>query len=234
MKVFELSIKVYLVYNISAGEMMSKLSRLIDSTLAKSEKYLEFHNEKIYKGYVFDGLYKVEPDGIYKYDNIYTFRIRTIDEKLCRYLKENISIAYTKYMKVLVVNKKVIPKKHVEKIFTITPIIIKTDRGYWKNNMSLEEYEKRIKDNLIKTYNYFTKQKIKEDFQLFNNIKFENKKPIAVPFKNNISLLGDKITAYINDNQTAQDLAYLALAVGIGENSGRGFGFCGYKYLENK
>lgn len=228
---YELSIKVYLLTDIHASDIQTKISSLIDSTLAKEEKYLQFHQENRYKGYTFDGLYKVEPKGVYHQGGIYVFRIRTVDESLADFFKKNLFTAYTNEMKVLTVSNKIITKRHIEKIFTITPVVIKNDFGYWRSNLSIEDYENRIKINLIKKYQTFNNEKINEDIELFTRIEFNNKKPIVIPLKNNISLLGDKITLYVSENDTAQSLAYFALGVGLGEICSRGSGFCGYKYL---
>ncbi|MFT4144352.1 MAG: CRISPR-associated endoribonuclease Cas6 [Mobilitalea sp.] len=229
--VFELSVKVFLMENISATEMMGKIAVLIDQTLGKEEEYLRFHQENKYKSYSFDGFFKVEQEGIYRQGNIYTFRIRTVNDLLATYLEKELFIAYTSEIKVLTVTKRTITKKHIEKLFSLTPVVIKNDFGYWRGNMTIEDYERRIKDNIIKNYNTFYGKKIEEDFEMFNHLEFDNRKPIAVPFKNNITLLGDKITLYVSENEMAQELAYFALGVSLGEGGSRGFGFCGYKYL---
>lgn len=72
-------------------------------------------------------------------------------------------------------SKKVIPKKHIESIYSITPVIAKFEDGYWKGSNTVEDLEKRIRENLIKKYNEFTNSKIDENFELFNMIKFINK-----------------------------------------------------------
>lgn len=51
-----------------------------------------------------------------------------------------------------------------------------------------------------------------------------------MPYKN-INLLGDKIVLEVAQNHQAQELAYLALGVGLLENNSRGFGFVNFKYL---
>lgn len=228
---YELSVKVYLLENIITTDMMCKIATLIDGTLGKDEEYLIFHQKNKYKGYSFDGLYKVEQEGIYHQGNIYTFRIRTVDPKLAEYFEKNLFTSYTNEIKVLTVTKRIIAQKHIEKIFSITPVVIKNDFGYWRSNMTIEDYERRIRENLIKNFNMFYGKKIDENFELFTHIEFNNRKPIAIPFKNSISLLGDKITIYLSENERAQTLAYFALGVGMGENGSRGSGFCGYKYL---
>lgn len=229
--IHELSVKVYLLESITAADVMSKIAILIDGTLGKSEEYLRFHQENKYKGYSFDGFFRVEQEGVYHQGNIYTFRIRTVDLALAEFFEKNLFTAYTQDIKVLTVTKRNIAKKHIEKLFSITPSVIKNDFGYWRSNMTIEDYERRIKENLIKNYNTYYGKKIDEDFEMFTHMEFNNRKPIAVPFKNNISLLGDKITLHVSENEMAQSLAYFALGVALGENGSRGFGFCGYKYL---
>lgn len=229
--IYELSVKVYLLENITTAEMMGKIAILIDGTLGREEEYLRFHQENKYKGYSFDGFFRVEQEGVYHQGNIYMFRIRTVDLSLAEFFEKNLFTAYTKEIKVLTVTKRNIVRKHIEKLFSITPVVIKNDFGYWRSNMTIEDYERRIKENLIKNFNTFYGKKIDEDFELFTCLEFNNRKPIAIPFKNNISLLGDKITLHVSENEMAQSLSYFAIGVSLGENGSRGFGFCGYKYL---
>ena len=125
---------------------------------------------------------------------------------------------------------KIVPKKFIEKIYTLTPIIIKTESGYWKGNLSIDGFEKRIRENLIKKYNEINNTKIEEDFELYNSIEFKNKKPVSVNYKN-IKLLGDKISINISSNPVAQELAYLSLGTGVGEMNSRGLGYVNYRYL---
>jgi len=231
MTVSELTVKVYVLENVESNQLYNQIASLIDTTLSKDPKFLKLHQENTFKNYCFDGLYPLEKGGSYQKGKIYSFRIRTIDEKLLKYLTNHIANAYTSRLKVLTVVCRDIPQKHLEKIFTITPCILKNDGGYWRKLLSIDEYENRIKVNLIKNYNDYFNVKIDEAFQFFTRIEFNNEKPIAVPFKDGISLLGDKITLYISENQTAQELAYFALGVGLGEIGSRGFGFPGYRYL---
>lgn len=118
----------------------------------------------------------------------------------------------------------------ISKLYSVTPVILKNDFGYWKAEMSLPEYEERLVVNLIKKYQSFTGEKIEEDVHLYDSILFKNKMPVKIPYKN-IHLLGDKIDLEIANNEMAQKLAYFALGVGLGENNSRSCGFVNYKYL---
>lgn len=230
MKVYELTLKIYLLKNLPLYEAYEELSELIDKSLCKDKDLLDLHNENKYKYYTFSLPYKLEEDKIYKAGNIYSVRIRTIDENILRNFKTQLVNMYTSVIKALTIDVKVIPKKHISTIYSITPLVIKTDNGYWKGNLSLDQYEKRIKENLIKKYNQFFNEKIDEDFPLYNFIKFDNQKPVGVKYKG-ITLLGDKITLNVSDDEISQKIAYLALGAGVGEMCPRGMGFINYKWV---
>lgn len=230
MKVYNLDIKVYLLNDIYLNKMQQSIASVIDLTLSQSQKYIDFHNSIGYKFYCFNGLYPMENNGVYKEDNIYTFQLRTIDKDLCEYLIRELRDIITNDIKVLKCDLKIIPKKHIEKIFSITPLIIKDDKGYWREHMSLKEFEERIKINLIKKYNKFTGEKIDENFEFYTAIEFKNRKPISIDYKN-IKLLGDKLQLTIADDKLSQKIAYMALGTGLGENNARGLGFVNFRWL---
>ncbi|MEA4827393.1 MAG: CRISPR-associated endoribonuclease Cas6 [Clostridium sp.] len=230
-RVNELTLKVFLLKNIRREDALEKISELIDKSLAKNKKFLEFHTSNKFKNYTYNSFFPVETSTrLYKEGNIYSIKIRTIDEELVDYFKKSLVNEYTDYIKALTIESKIIDKRYIENIYSITPCIINTDKGYWKGNLSIDEFERRIKENLIKKYNNFFDIKLNEDFQLFNMIKFDNLKPISCKYKS-ISILGDKLTLNIAENETAQELAYLAIGTGLGEMGSRGFGFSNYKWL---
>ncbi|MPM80204.1 hypothetical protein SDC9_127251 [bioreactor metagenome] len=149
---------------------------------------------------------------------------------MAQHFKKYLCDEKTEYLKSLTIEEKTLPKKHIEKIYSITPCVIKTAMGYWKGNLSLDDYENRIKSNLIKKYNQFLQTEIDENFPIYNFIAFDNKKPVSTVVKD-VELLGDKVTLVISDDEESQKLAYLALGTGIGESNSRGCGFVNFRYL---
>lgn len=228
--VFEICVKVYILKDISFTNILAREAEYIDSALAQSEKWLEYHEINQFKKYCFGCLYPIEKDGVYKKDNIYTITARTVDAELARYFSKVLRNHYTDSMKGLVVENRVLPRKVIGEIYSLTPVIQKSDYGYWKNQMSLEEFERRLFENAVKKYNQFTGKKIDEDFQLYTNITFLNRKPIANEYKG-IRLLGDKVNLKIADNAQAQELAYFLLGTGMCEMNSRGYGYCNYRWL---
>lgn len=229
MNIYELKIKVYLLENIKINETQNYLAYFIDSILVKNKTYEKMHEQNTYKYYTFDSLYPLAKNGFYESENVYNFRIRTIDYKLAKYLSDNIDKHRTKEMQGLTVEIKILKQHLIKKIYTLTPLVIKTDNGYWKNSLNLNEFEQRIKVNLIKKYNTLFKCKLDENFQLYNCLNLKNKVPVSRKYKN-ITLLGDMVELEISENETAQNLAWLAVGCSLGELSGRGFGFVNYEF----
>ena len=90
------------------------LAYFIDSILVKNKKYANMHSQNIYKYYTFDSLYPLAKNWIYKAENIYTFRIRTIDYELAEYFNDNLSSNRTNELQGLTTKIKIL-KQHLIK-----------------------------------------------------------------------------------------------------------------------
>lgn len=228
--VYQLRLKVYLMESIPMEDMLAEETHFIDSAMAKSEKWLAYHEKNQYKAYSFGGFYPIEKEGVYKKDQIYTITIRTLDIELARFLENTLRHHYTAKIKGLTLESRIIPRKMIEEIYSVTPVIVKSDHGYWRNRYSLKDYERLLFENAIKKYKQFTGEDIDEDFQLYTSISFINRKPIGCKYKD-ICLLGDKVALKISDDERAQTIANMLLAVSLGENNARGYGHCNYKWI---
>lgn len=227
MDVYEIKIKLYLLENIKIEETQTKLAYFIDSVMVKDNIFLGVHEANQYKFYTFDSLYPLAKNGVYQKDNSYIFRIRTLDYRLAQYLYESLAKNRTKEFQGLTADIKIIRQKLIKKIYTLTPVILKTEQGYWKNSNKIEVFEERLKTNLIKKYKDITGEDINEDFQLYYQINFKNKVPVLRKYKD-IKLLGDMIELEIAENENAQKLVFLAIGSGLLEMNARGFGFVNY------
>ncbi|WP_027626922.1 CRISPR-associated endoribonuclease Cas6 [Clostridium lundense] len=230
MKVFEISISVFLIKDIDSEDSFEKIAQFIDSGLAKKTELLELHNSNTYKNYCFCSFYPLEEDKVYKRGNIYTIKIRTVDYELAKFFNEELVNHYNHDIKALTSTIRILPRKYIDKIYSITPLILKTNEGYWKNNISLDEFERRLKENLVKKYNLFMNTKIDENFQLYTSIEFKNIKPIGINYKGK-KILGDKLTIHVSNDTMAQELAYMSLGTGALEMNARGAGYMNVKWL---
>lgn len=230
MKVFEITLQVYLLTDITFAETNTKIAELIDSSLSSDTKLMELHNTNTFKNYCFNFFYPLERSGIYKGGSIYSVQLRTVDEYLARFFQEKVQHSYTSSIKVLTAKSKILPKRPLEKIYSVTPLIIKTADGYWRGKVGLEFFERSLKENLIKKYNKLTNSKINEDFLLYTGIEFNNEKPVSFHYKGR-KLLGDKVTMHLAQDSIVQELAFMSLGVGVLEMNARGAGFMGYRWL---
>lgn len=229
MNVFQIRMKLYLLQQISAEQMQAQLTAFIDKSFSANEGLLQMHEENRYKNYCYDLPYPIEKDKLYKKDKIYTVTIRTIDEKLARHFQEVCVNYYTGAIKGLTSEIRIIPRKMIDYIYTLTPVVLKDEQGYWRNHMTLEEFEEQLKVNLIKKWNDYHGEKLEENFQLYTFLEFLNDRPIGIEYKT-IKLLGDKLRLQIADNETAQNLAYMALGTGLLGMNSRGWGFVNYRW----
>lgn len=226
--VYQLNCKIYLLKDIAMQEVLENTTSMVDVALCKQESMRKFHAENKYKDYCISGIKEIEKDKMYKQGNIYSFSVRCIQKELAMYLQRELGFAYTDNMKGLTCTSQIIPKGYISKLYNLTPSIITTN-GYWKDNISFTEYENALFTNAIKKYNEITKEKIDENFKLYDAIQILNRKPIGTRFKKNITLLGDKLELMISSDERAQTIAYMLLGTGLLEKNGRAFGYVNYK-----
>lgn len=232
MQVISIKVKLVLLKNLEQAKSMRVVTDLIDRVLCQGEKYQQMHYERAYKPYNFSGLAKVEADGVYKAEQIYSFTIRTIDFELAKYLSNNMKNAENEFAKCFAVENWIVPKKHIEKLYSITPFLLKSDAGYMRDAEPVVVIENRLFLNLIKKYRFFSDEEVpNEDFVVWNEFRFLNQKPIRIPYKNDITLLGDKVELIIDSGSHAQNIAYMILGVGFGENCSRGCGYMNVRFV---
>ena len=222
-QVWKLELRVYLLENINQKDCLTKITYFIDSVLKIDEKFLKYHNKRIPKGYVFNSFYPLEKEE-YLAGKVYTVQIRTVNEELKDFLMKNLHNNYTKEIKGLTISEREIEYRYIDRLFSVTPIILKTENGYWRGNMDVDNFLDRLKINLIKKYNQFYEEKLDERENIFEKIEFRNNVPIKCYYKN-INLLGDKVILTIAKNPTAQKLAFLSLGAGLSEMASRGYSY---------
>lgn len=230
MKLYELQVKLYVLVDTKRRIVLEQLGKLIDTCLMQDEDMQKLHKRIGYKYYTFSEPMPLERSGVYRKGNIYTFIVRTVDEQLAQYFNRYLANQYNTIFKFLTTEGRILKNRPIERLYSLTPVVLKFDTGYWKDKYSEEIFEKRVRENLIKKYNALHATKLEEDFELFTYLKFDNIKPIAFHYKD-ITLLGDKITIELANSSVAQELGLLAIGSGIGEMNSRGAGFVNYRFL---
>ena len=182
-----------------------------------------------FKNYCISGFKEIERDRIYKEGKVYSFSIRCISKEFAEFLCRQLSKADTNTMKGLVCDYKVIPHMYIDRLYTVTPAVVQIQEGgYWRNKITIDEYERLLFENSVKKYNSITGNKLDENFKLYDTITFLNKVPIKTNYKS-IQLLGDKVELTINSDERAQAVAYMLLGTGALLKNSRGYGFVNYR-----
>ncbi|AMR06121.1 CRISPR-associated endoribonuclease Cas6 [Bacillus thuringiensis serovar pingluonsis] len=227
---FELIITALLRENIHYEDSLQLIGGYINKIMLQSENLKALHKRKGYKNYVFSNFYPSEKDKIYKKDRVYVIRLKSLDYRFLKDLKECLPTIKNYSIQCLSLELKQLPQKHIVDLYTITPVVITVDNKPFLPEDSLDVLCNRLQANLEKKYKAFYGEELFTE-SFIQRIEFINRKPIKTNYKG-IKLLGNKFKITVKDDEKSQLLAKVAVGAGIGEkNSALGCGFCFANYL---
>lgn len=223
MNCYNLKVITLLKQNLKNEETYEKISNLISYAMLKDKNLKEIHEKNTFKNYVFCSLYPVQKDGIYKQNNIYSFDLRGLEFSKIMKLKQVLTGLENDYFKIIQINLQNHEQIKINKLITLTPTIITTPKGDYDIQDNMELVKDRILANIQKKYKNIYNTEVNVDF--IKEIKKTNRTPIKIPYKN-INMLGNKFEIEAKEDPMSQNLAYLALSIGILEKNSLGLGFC--------
>ena len=233
MKIIELKCTAYLKKDISFDGSFETLSKYISYSMCQDEQLEKLHNDfKSFKNYCFGGFYPTEKDKIYKKGQTYTFSIKTTDEdfsnKIIPQLTEN-----TKNENFIIVDisKKVIGQHFVTELYSATPVIVTMpNKRFWMKEDEVMLLQNQLQQNLLNKYKAFYDEELEPTQNFIQLLELKNNRAQTIKLTNkngkSYRLFGNKFRIIPNEDETSQKLAFLALAVGLGEKSSYGGGFC--------
>lgn len=230
MKYYELIHSVVLKQDIPYTKSFEMLSQYINQAMLKDTKLKELHINKATKLYNFSSFYPLETDKIYKKGRVYIFRMRSIDQSTISKLM--VAMKKVSHQGLQIISSELVTKKQkpIQELVSLTPIVLTTELGYALPEVNrLDFVENRLKGLLEKKYKQYFNNTMQTE-QLSLHIEQKNYKPIKIPYKN-IHLLGNKFKLEIDMTDEAQALATMALACGLGEKTGLGFGYVVANYV---
>lgn len=242
MKIFELKCEALLKSDIYLKDSFSILSKFINYSIHQNKRIDSEEKNSFINNYCFGNFYPIESDKFYKKDKSYKFIIRSISEELIEELQlslyENIN---NEFVRIVNIEKKEIEQFFINELYSATPVIISDRRDqngkqlFWSldYNGDMEILEKRLQKNLEKKLRLFCSEDIHATESFIEKIELKNQKPQSIYFKTNknkeekvVRLIGNKFKIIPNKDELSQKLAFLSLAVGLGEKSSLGGGFC--------
>lgn len=242
MKIFELKCEAYLKNDLELKDSFDVLSKYINYSIYFNKKIDSEDKIGIINNYCFGNFYPTEIDRVYKKGKIYKFIIRSVDENLItqlqEYLYENLN---NDFIKVINTEKRDIEQFFISELYSATPVIISDRRDengkqlFWSldYNGDMNTLQKRLQKNLEKKFKLFYSEEFDICENFIEKIELKNQKPQSIYFKTKknrdekiIRLIGNKFKIIPNKDSFSQKLAFLSLAVGLGEKSSLGGGFC--------
>lgn len=229
MIIYEITLQIHLQEMVPLQQANSVICKFMDCVICQKKEFQQLHESDGYKNYCFNSFYPLAENGVYQKEKNYKLQIRTVEGRFAEYLQNQKYELEDRIIQVTGTSLRLLPQRTIDKLYSITPCIMKTEQGYWREHLTEEQYLEALKVNLVKKYQSYTGQKFDENFTFLRRAEFMNQKPILCKYKQ-IHLLGDKMDLYIEENPSAQELAYFALGVGILEGNARGFGFVNDKW----
>lgn len=226
---YELTLTVQLTEDLNFFQSFERIGRSISRVMLEDWELARIHSRTGFKHYVFNSFYPVEMDGIYKAGKVYIFKIRSLSESFIRKMAMLLPRMENHIYKVLSTQTKSVKKTYIGSIYTLTPVIISIGEGKnWTKEGDFLLLQNRLQANLEKKYKIFYGEELaKEDnFSFIQRMELVSKKAMAVPYKK-INFLGNKLRLWVNEDEKSQNLAFIAMACGLGEkNTSLGAGFC--------
>lgn len=236
---YELSCQLYLKKDLTFKESFEKLAKFLSFTLFQAGEG-SLHYEKKLKFYVFSGFKAEENEkDIYKNGTIKEFKIRSLNENFINLLEENLrkNINNANFLLVKSIKKRV-EQFFISELSSLTPTIVSTSNSrFWtsEEDGSLTFLYQQLQNNLINKYENFYGEKINFKENFIQVLEQKNHKPQNIQISKNdknIRFFGNKFKIIPNDDKISQNLAFIALACGLGEKNSYGAGFCLGKWVK--
>ena len=222
---YELVVTAYLNKDIPFQNAQEVISIQVNEAMKGDKQLSERHTAPGLKFYNFSSFYPLEEDKIYKANNIYIFRVRSIDHQFIQKISKLIKKGDAQYFNVLATE---VIKKHqqfITQLYTVTPIVVTVARNtHWQIGQDFEQFKKQLHNNTEKKYNQFYNKDIAAE-PFFEGIELLNPQTIVVPYKQGY-LMGNKLRLHIKHDDVSQCLAHVVLGCGLGEKNSLGMGYC--------
>lgn len=240
MKIYEGTLKVYLLKDLYNANYREKISALIDKSFTVTEEMKNFHRRREQKGYVFNGFFdkcKKTKDFKYPEGSVYSVRVRSVSEDLMKFFRTNLAKTRTQELQALSFEYRTLPDTVVKTLYSITPAVCKFEDGYWQKSHTVDDILKRIEQNARKKLALLG-ESVPEDIDFVIGFKKLNEYPIVCEYNRKgdnetdfpkIKLLCDKFELEISPNESSQKLAKAVIGAGMLEMNARGFGYVNVK-----
>lgn len=225
----ELVLYVQMKEDVKASGISLLIASFIQNRMLQDDSLSELHKETGIKQYTYSHPQPIEQDKMYHNNRIYYINIRSINVKILMRFKK-VLYGECDTFKVLSSEMKNYNVGFINKLITLTPIVITLEGRYYVKEDGLELLIQKIASNANRKYEIVTGKKVDKDHVFIESIKLLNKRAILIPYnKKKTTLLGHKVEIQVKGDELSQDIAKIALAIGISEKNSLSCGYAMYK-----
>lgn len=226
MEYYEVKVFIKMKADVQNDKMYEAISRFINFSMLNDMRLGRVHEKNCFKFYTFSLPSPVESDRIYKRGRLYSFNIRSISSEFVMRMDRAL-VKDCDFFAVEGKNCGSYKFRAIDKLVSITPVVITLDNGRYLTADENEEVVRRLTNNVIRKYKAYYNEELEGEF--ISEYSIRNKRLIQMPYKNTC-IMGNKIDLTIKDDESAQKLAYMAASVGLGEKNSLGAGYCKVVY----
>lgn len=221
---YEAKLALFLQKEIHCENTYEAISKFLSHVMLQDAFLKAYHEEKFQKNYVWDSLFPLEKDKLYKAGRIYMLHIRSLDLDFMLKLKKCFELSHDEVFKVMTCQLTNYPYKLITKLKSLTPVVCTlSDQKYWTREDGLKLLEERINICVLKKYRRYVGEMEENKDGFIESIRLLNEKSIAIPYKNT-KIIGNKLEITCKSDDYSQKLAFTLLASGS-EKCSLGFSY---------
>lgn len=227
MKYYELQVNVRLREDLNYKDAIPRLSFILGKIMTLNDYLKTIHNENGIKLYTFSMLAPVTPKENYYEGEEYYFKIRSVKKRIITTFENVLEVhKENPLFYCLGTDLKVLQHEHINGLITLTPavMIYPHTKHFWVKEDKLSDLIDAINQNIIRKYYLFTGIQIDRNHDFIESIKLTNINA-HVKYKGG-NIIGNKLSITVKNDKISQELAAMALGVGLLIKNSIGFGYC--------
>lgn len=224
LKVYQMSVHVVALKPVEFVRLRTVIAAFLDSALRKDTEWSEFHERHGAKNYVFNSVRRPKDDLNLHPLQMYSFLIRTVNPDLLSYFLAVLPTHRTNEFQGITVEVTPCQFEMVDSLYSVTPVVLYREGGYWQTHMSVMDFKSSLERRIVMAYQQLYDATIPVDYSFCSGVELLNDHPIAMKYKN-VTFLCDRVSIQVKPDKVSQQLAHLAMGIGLGDKTSRGFGF---------
>ncbi|CZE47546.1 CRISPR-associated endoribonuclease Cas6 [Campylobacter geochelonis] len=231
MTIYELKVFIKLKIPVTFFENPEFLSKNINRSFLEDDELRELHIQDGIKPYSIDFLRHdgYRKDSFKAEDEVY-FLVRCVSFEIISRMRTCLEISNRLDFEVLGSKISTLKPKFIKSLYTMSPAVVTVSIDnkafcWTKEDSDISELKRSLEVNLKSKFALYGGEfNLKESDEVIDLIEIKNHKPFIFTYKDG-QIFAYRYQIYFAENRYAQNLAKIALALGVGEKGSLAFGF---------